>query len=248
MYRTVGLVLVSSCIGLTMSSAGATNVPAIDMPLASLEVVTAPGYSPANYSAAQNGSANQTAAEKLQARLADLQSLQGTFTQEIFEDGFLLQELQGDFVLERPARLRWVTAEPEASVMIADGETLWYYNPFIEQVTLFNQTDAMQSNPLLLLLENDQRNWEAFAVTLTTKAEAQTWTIKDEQDPSGGSVLELVFEHGAADGFGLTMLRLKDTHGQESVFQLSNIRFNQAIANQAFELELPVGTDIDDQR
>lgn len=248
MYRKVGLVLVSSCIGLTWSIAATANVPAKEMPLASLAVVNAPVNTHADYSAPQNGTADQTAAGKLQARLADLRSLQGTFTQEIFEDGDLLQELQGEFVLERPARLRWVTAEPEASVMIADGETLWYYNPFIEQVTLFKQSDAMQSNPLLLLLESDQQNWDAFKVTLTTKAETQTWTIKDEQDPSGGSVLELVFERAAADGFGLTMLRLKDTHGQESVFQLSNISFNQAVADQAFELALPAGTDIDDQR
>ncbi|RUO21617.1 outer membrane lipoprotein chaperone LolA [Aliidiomarina haloalkalitolerans] len=220
MYRIVKLLVVTSCLALSWSADANAG-----------DIATEP-----------------SAAEKLQSRLADLRSLQGQFTQAIYEDGYLLQELEGDFVLERPARLRWVTAEPEASVMVADGETLWYYNPFIEQVTLFKQAEAMQSNPLLLLLENDQQNWQAFDVSLHTNAERQTWTIKDEQSDFGGSILELVFSLNSASEFGLTELRLKDAHGQESIFQLSNVRFNQTVAATTFALELPDGTDIDDQR
>ncbi|MCL5255947.1 MAG: outer membrane lipoprotein chaperone LolA [Gammaproteobacteria bacterium] len=193
--------------------------------------------------------AQETSAQALQHRLNELKSLQGHFMQEIFEDGQLIQELQGHFVLERPARLRWVTEAPEASVMVADGDTLWYYNPFIEQVTLFNQTDAMQSNPLLLLLENDQQDWQNFIVEQHDDAEFQVWSIADKPGTSGsGSVLELAFRKDATSAFALETLRLRDLHGQESVFYLANLTYNEAVAGHPFQFDIPAGTDIDDQR
>jgi len=191
----------------------------------------------------------ETSAQTLQRRLSDLKSLQGHFMQEIFEDGHLIQELQGHFVLERPARLRWVTEAPEASVMVADGDTLWYYNPFIEQVTLFNQTDAMQSNPLLLLLENEQQDWQNFIVEQHEHDQLQVWSIADKPGTSGsGSVLELAFRKDSNAEFALETLRLRDLHGQESVFYLANLTYNEAVDGHPFQFDIPAGTDIDDQR
>ncbi|MCH8501830.1 MAG: outer membrane lipoprotein chaperone LolA [Aliidiomarina sp.] len=188
-------------------------------------------------------------AQALQQRLYDLKSLQGHFMQEIFEDGHLIQELQGHFVLERPARLRWVTEAPEASVMVADGDTLWYYNPFIEQVTLFNQADAMQSNPLLLLLENEQQDWQDFIVEQQDHDQLQVWSIADKPGTSGsGSVLELAFRKDSSAKFALETIRLRDLHGQESVFYLANLVYNAEVDGKPFQFDIPAGTDIDDQR
>jgi outer membrane lipoprotein carrier protein len=207
-----------------------------------------------------NNAAANDAESQLQATLAGLQSLSGSFFQEIFDNGELLQELSGNFVLERPAKLRWVTHEPEASELIADGDTLWYYNPFIEQVTLYNQADAMQADPLLVLLDS-AANWQGFTITDLGKhedvpaafskgksnaADSATqvrhyWQISDQQQ--AGSELFLAFHEDE-----LQQLILDDGHGQVSVFHLSIQQKNEPLSATTFTFAMPPGTDVDDQR
>lgn len=201
-----------------------------------------------------------SAAAQLQDRLSGLQSLSGLFLQEIYDHGELLQELSGNFVLERPAKLRWVTNEPEASELIADGDTLWYYNPFIEQVTLYNQADAMRANPLLVLLDS-AANWQAFTITDLGKhndvtaalseaanssaesaaPERHYWQISDPQQV--GAELFLAFHDDE-----LQQLILDDGHGQVSVFHLSIQHKNEPLNAATFTFNMPPGTDVDDQR
>ncbi|MCH8491848.1 MAG: outer membrane lipoprotein chaperone LolA [Idiomarina sp.] len=208
----------------------------------------------------ETNTAVNDAATQLQATLSSMQSLSGSFFQEIYDNGELLQELSGNFVLERPAKLRWVTYEPEASELIADGDTLWYYNPFIEQVTLYNQADAMQANPLLVLLDS-AANWQGFTITDLGKHEDVTaalstdqsnaaqstaearhyWQISDQQQ--AGSELFLAFHEDE-----LQQLILDDGQGQVSVFHLSIQQKNEPLSATTFTFNIPPGTDVDDQR
>ncbi|RUO38297.1 outer membrane lipoprotein carrier protein LolA [Aliidiomarina shirensis] len=184
----------------------------------------------------------------LQAQLEGMQSLQGTFVQEVYDNDELLQEAAGTFYLERPARLRWVTDEPDASVLVADGETIYFYNPFIEQVTLYTQADAMQANPLLLLLDANA-NWDNFEVrdiTSEQNSDSQTaamqyWQINDLQ--AYGSSLVL----GFADD-QLQQLIVDDGQGQKSIFHLRITAQNEPIDAEQFRFNLAPGIDVDDQR
>ncbi|WP_194755696.1 outer membrane lipoprotein chaperone LolA [Aliidiomarina indica] len=187
----------------------------------------------------------------LQAKLANLNTFQGEFIQEVYDGDELIQEGTGYFYLERPAKLRWVTDAPDESTLVADGETLWYYNPFIEQVTLFRQSEAMQANPLLLLLDAEQANWDAFSVSYDGK---KLWTVEDSDKAAAGmgSVLHLAFLDAVSDDPAvqdmLYKLILEDGHGQRSVFSLQDMQKNQPLPAQAFIFSIPEGTDIDDQR
>lgn len=223
-------------------------------------------------SAAVHAAAADDAATQLQATLSSMQSLSGSFFQEIYDNGELLQELSGNFVLERPAKLRWVTYEPEASELIADGDTLWYYNPFIEQVTLYNQADAMQANPLLVLLDS-AANWQGFTITDLGKHEDVTAAFSMGQLTATESAAENVAENAAKDAAEarhywqisdqqqagselflafhndeLQQLILDDGHGQVSVFHLSIQQKNKPLSATTFIFNIPPGTDVDDQR
>lgn len=186
--------------------------------------------------------------EVLQRQLETMQSLQGTFVQEVFDNEELLQEATGTFYLQRPAQLRWVTDEPEASVLVADGETIWFYNPFIEQVTLYTQAEAMEANPLLLLLDS-AANWNNFEITEIASepvnnsgaSERQFWQIIDPNAYGASLILGFVDEQ-------LQQLVVDDGQGQKSVFHLRIDAENQAISDEKFNFEVAPGTDIDDQR
>ncbi|MCC5856504.1 MAG: outer membrane lipoprotein chaperone LolA [Idiomarina sp.] len=179
----------------------------------------------------------ETPAGQLQAKLAPVQSLQGRFVQTIYEQDDPVQQLSGSFALQRPALLRWETEEPEQTLLIADGDTLWYYNPFIEQVSLFDQAETMQTNPLLVLLTNDE--WTGFEVSFSD----DLWHIRET---NGGfhQVLSIGFNE---QGY-LNTMALDDGQGQRSVFRLQNLEVNSEIERARFQFEIPSGTDIDDQR
>lgn len=187
----------------------------------------------------------------LQAKLADLVTFQGEFIQEVYDGDDLIQEGTGHFYLERPAKLRWVTDAPDESTLVADGETLWYYNPFIEQVTLFHQSEAMQANPLLLLLDADQADWDVFTVSYDGE---KLWTVDEHPEVAAGvgSTLQLAFLDSVSerpeDANVLYKLILEDGHGQRSVFSLQDMQKNQPLPAQAFLFSIPDGTDVDDQR
>lgn len=186
----------------------------------------------------------------LQAALADIENLAGTFVQTLYDHGELLQESHGAFILQRPAQLRWETDEPEPSTLVADGETLWYYNPFIEQVTLYRQSDAMQANPILLLLDSSA-NWQQFAVEQVPPAayadaqgnvpDLDFWRIQENQADAPELVVGI--RHGE-----IRELRLADQYGQLNVFALTINSANQSLNPAHFSFAIPAGTDIDDQR
>lgn len=257
MYRKL---ILATSITLFSVASSATMHTAAELAQPSVENSAA---APTLTNTATNTAANSAAAQ-LQTTLSSMQSLSGSFFQEIYDNGELLQELSGSFVLERPAKLRWVTYEPEASELIADGDTLWYYNPFIEQVTLYNQADAMQANPLLVLLDS-AANWQGFTITDLGKHEDVTaalsmdhrtvtenaaesvaearhyWQISDQQQ--AGSELFLAFYEDE-----LQQLILDDGQGQVSVFHLSIQQKNEPLSASTFTFNMPPGTDVDDQR
>ena len=42
---------------------------------------------------------------------------------------------EGELWVKRPNLFNWHMTSPDESVLVSDGQTLWFYNPFVEQVT-----------------------------------------------------------------------------------------------------------------
>ncbi|PTB88796.1 outer membrane lipoprotein carrier protein LolA [Pseudidiomarina aestuarii] len=65
----------------------------------------------------------------LQERLQQISSMDATFSQQVTDgNGELVQQLHGRLALARPHFLYWQTDAPDETVMVADGDSLWYYN------------------------------------------------------------------------------------------------------------------------
>lgn len=50
-------------------------------------------------------------------------------------DGETLVNGSGTVAVKRPNLFRWDTQKPDENLLVSDGKTVWYYNPFVEQVT-----------------------------------------------------------------------------------------------------------------
>lgn len=188
--------------------------------------------------------AADTDREALLERLNSLTTLSADFSQQVTDiNGELVQQLHGNMALARPNLLHWQTDAPDETLMIADGKSLWYYNPFVEQVTIYNQANAVSQSPLLLLLDGESDAWQDYDV----KAEANSFALQPKPDAESSQSLQLVFaEQGPAAS--LTRIILDDGQGQISTIDLENVKLNQSLSETLFQFELPPGVDVDDQR
>ncbi|CAI8163423.1 MAG: Outer-membrane lipoprotein carrier protein [Pseudidiomarina mangrovi] len=196
-----------------------------------------------SFSAVANSNSSDEARASLQARLATMQSLQADFAQTVTDQqGELMQQLHGRFALARPNLLYWQTDAPDETVMIADGSALWYYNPFVEQVSVYDQTDSMAQSPLLLLVDAESPAWADYQVSY----ENNSYALQPLPNSDARQSLQLVF--GDADSSQLQRIILDDGQGQLSTIELEAVQLNGTIADDLFRFKLPAGVELDDQR
>lgn len=75
------------------------------------------------------------AADELQNRLNQVTVLSADFSQTVTSAGGKnVQQGSGKLQIKRPNLFRMDTKSPQETQIIADGKTLWYYDPFVQQV------------------------------------------------------------------------------------------------------------------
>lgn len=186
--------------------------------------------------------ATPSAAETLKAKLAHYQSFSAHFSQKVVDDkGNVTMQASGDMAVERPQKLYWHTAQPDETLLISDGSTLWLYNPFVEQVTLYSPKEAVGRTPMLLLSSQDPAVWNQF--TIKAKGSDFAITPKDEKD-AYVTALTVKF-----NGDKVTGLVIDDASGQQNTVTFSDFQSPRA-DNPAiqFHFDPPAGVAIDDQR
>ena len=178
------------------------------------------------------------AKQELQQKLESMQSLQANFSQQVSADnGDVLQQLTGELTIQRPNKMRWKTNPPDDTLMIASGDTVWYYNPFVEQVTIYQQQDATANSPMLLLLTGTDEQWQGYQVTESAPNEYHI--VSDTAE----SELNLGFTNDM-----LTDIELQQQGGDTITLELTDVAVNPSLERQLFTFDVPDGVDVDDQR
>ena len=97
---------------------------------------------------------------ELQNRLNKVSVLSADFAQTVMSaNGSNVQQGNGKLRIKRPNLFRMDTKSPQETQIIADGKTLWFYDPFVEQVTANWVKDAVNNTPFVLLTSNDKSHW-----------------------------------------------------------------------------------------
>ncbi|SUB33725.1 outer-membrane lipoprotein carrier protein [[Pasteurella] mairii] len=180
------------------------------------------------------------AAEELQARLNKVDTLSADYTQKVSDPkGKDVQQGSGKIQIKRPNLFRMENKTPQETQIISDGKTLWFYDPFVEQVTANWVKDAINNTPFVLLTSNDKSHWQQYSVE--QQADSFTLTPKDKK-----SAIKQFNIRVDADGV-LKNFSTVERDGQANLYQLRNIT-NQALADSLFKFSVPKGAELDDQR
>ena len=183
---------------------------------------------------------NEPVKMELKNKLSALISFSADFSQSISDvNGKELQSSSGTLTLLTPNMLRWETRLPDETLLIADGTTVWSADPFVEQVTVMQQDSITQNNPLMLLVSDEDTQWEQVSVE-----KQQSRYVVLSKDESA-NIVSVTLEFS---GDTLTRLQSSDRQQQKSLLVFSNIQQNAPVAPEMFTFTIPDNYIVDDQR
>ena len=177
---------------------------------------------------------------ELQNRLNKVSVLSADFAQTVMSaNGSNVQQGNGKLRIKRPNLFRMDTKSPQETQIIADGKTLWFYDPFVEQVTANWVKDAVNNTPFVLLTSNDKSHW----VQYTVEQKDDRFVLKPKAKNSNIKQFDIrIDQNGVLKGFSTI-----EKDGQSNQYILRNIT-NQNLDGSLFKFTVPKGIELDDQR
>lgn len=190
-------------------------------------------------------SQEEAAVAELAEILAQTRTLSAEVEQLLIDqDGRELQEVRALLMMEKPSRFRWAVTQPYEQVTVTDGETLWNYEPDLDQVTIEAFDDKLDRIPAMLLNGNAESIREAYDVSSSTL---------------GGDLLRFILLPRNADrlferlsltfrGPVLEEMQFEDSLGQQTSLTFSAIERNVPLDPDQFRFTPPAGIDLIDNR
>ncbi|GAB7220486.1 outer membrane lipoprotein chaperone LolA [Vibrio comitans] len=187
-----------------------------------------------------SGAVSANPQQELVQRLDKTDGFTAQFSQTVVSpDDEVVMEGTGSVEIARPSLFRWTTNTPDENVLVSDGETLWYYSPFIEQVSIYWQEQATEQTPFVLLTRNKASDWDKYNVI--QNGDRFTLTPTDATSTQGQFQID-INKAGAISGFNVV-----EQDGQRSKFTFNDYR-TETPAKTRFVFEIPNGVEVDDQR
>ncbi|GLR02775.1 outer-membrane lipoprotein carrier protein [Vibrio hyugaensis] len=178
--------------------------------------------------------------DELSKRLAINEGFSADFSQQVISpEGETVMEGEGTVEISRPSLFRWSTTFPDENLLVSDGKTLWYYSPFIEQVSIYWQEQATEQTPFVLLTRNRASDWDNYKIS--QKGDEFT-LIPTAVDSTQGQFQINIDAKGVVKGFNVV-----EQDGQKGLFTFKNVKLGKPKADR-FTFTIPDGVEVDDQR
>lgn len=185
--------------------------------------------------------AEQQAADRLASALGGYSTFQAAFTQVVAdEQGRVMQETTGNLKAKRPGLFYWETDPPANQFIVSDGETVELYDPDLEQVTVQALDEQVSTTPALLLSGETEGLAETYEITEERYGDStREYTLLPRSEDSLFVSLTLTFYNGE-----LQAMRLDDSLAQRTELEFGNVRVNEPVPDEAFELDYPDSVDV----
>ncbi len=154
-------------------------------------------------------------------------------------------ESTGTIRFKKPGMMDWTYQTPDEQRFVADGTTLWFYQPEQNQVTLGEFKNSFSSELPVSFLLGIGKLQERFTLeSACESAEGIVAKLKGLDDKNLDEFYLLVdskskVPHGA---------KIVDIGGNETEIVFANVSFENSYSAESFRFDIPRGLDIIDQR
>ena len=181
------------------------------------------------------------ARDDLNAFTKGLKGLDGQFTQQVFDtNGKRKETSSGRVALSAPRLFRWEYVKPFPQLIVADGKTVWVYDPDLQQVTKRPQGTEEQNSPLAALIDPSKLDKD-FVIKDAGNTDGLAWLLLTPRNPNDASF------QSARLGFGkdgLALMQVVDALGQRTEIAFSGWKRNPSFAKSTFRYTPPKGVDV----
>ena len=147
----------------------------------------------------------------------------------------------GRVAVSAPRLFRWEYVKPYPQLIVADGKTVWVYDPDLKQVTKRAQGPSEQNSPLAVLVDPSRLDRD-YVVKDAGSAMGMQWLSivpKKGADAAGFSNARLGFNAG-----GLGRMEFTDGLGQRTEITFAKWQRNPRFARGTFSYAPPKGVDV----
>ena len=185
------------------------------------------------------------AASRLVDLLSGLETMRAEVAQlTLDQEGREVQEAEATLTMHRPDRFYWHTTVPYEEVMTTDGESIWIYEPDLDQVTVQDFSEDVSRTPALLLSEDEETLRESFSITLDDVGGGRSRFTLVPRDPGSlFEILSMTFSDGK-----LEEMQFSDSLGQRTSLEFSEVETNLPVDQELFTFEAPDGVEVIDSR
>ncbi len=167
-------------------------------------------------------------------------SFDANFVQTVNDsNGKTLQKSEGRLSLLRPNFFKLEITDPDESLLISDGKTVYSYDPMLEQVVLYDFTTQVASSPLMLLITKDAKIWDDYSIV---KNADNSYSIKSLIQNSMIVGMDIQFLDNT-----VKELKVLERDGKYSIYSFKEPN-NEELKETNFNFTVPDGVTVDDQR
>jgi len=149
---------------------------------------------------------------------------------------------QGTVAFKRPGRMRWALHNQEEQLIVADGTTLWLYQPEDRQVLKSPFQSAFRSSSPISFLSGVGKIEEDFTASLDGTDQGHVFLmLVPRHDEGEVGQLRLRVERRTYDIVGA---EVRHPLGNLTKLEFSNVRRNTNLGDGLFRFDVPAGVDI----
>ena len=174
--------------------------------------------------------------DDLKERLQSFKALSSSFEQEVIKaDGSIVSTSKGRLLVSKPDRLMMHTETPDEQYLFTKGDAVYFYDPFVNQLSIFSVAD-LNTAPFLLLNSDDKKIWDQYEV----KSQGQSFTLRPHSSKEFKEI-ELKFKDNMLERLVIFM---KD--GNKNIYKLSSQ--SSQVNLKDFDISIPEDAEVDDER
>lgn len=180
---------------------------------------------------------------QLEKFMQHAQRAQGQFSQHVERpDGQGNEDSAGEFAFQRPDRFRWHYKQPWPQLLVSDGETMWSWDPDLNQATRQTAHSALAATPAAVLADSAALHENFTLENIAVDGSELAWVRARARQPDSAFAL---VELGLSDNL-LRQMRIHDQFGQRSDITLHDIHINPTLPANSFVFSPPPEADIID--
>ncbi len=178
--------------------------------------------------------------QRLIELLEPLASSTGQFKQ-ITKDASdaVIQSSEGTFAIQQPGKFMWRTSAPYEQLLVSDGQTIWLYDPDLEQVTIKPASGQKDQLPIRILSGDFDLLGSEFSIQSGAATGSQQVFSLRPLAPGSLTNIDLVF-----DGSQLVAMHVQDASKTVTQFEFVGRRDLTTQDEAQFKFQIPEGADV----